>query len=127
MDMTDEEVLAILSEAERQEWLALSEEEKADVRDSFTPRHIPPTDELRALTRQLFVRAGAGEGRILRRQDFEGAMIHECVDNAKAWVNGHPGHALVLGFLLNDFGYRLRHVRLTPHVAVQAEGGDGWM
>jgi hypothetical protein len=124
--MTDDEVLALLGEEERQEWLALSEEEKAGVRDSFTPGHIPPTDELRGLTRQLFARARAGQGRILRREAFEGARINECIDNATAWVEAHPGTALVFGFLLNDFGYRLGHVRFTPHVAVKTERGD-WL
>jgi hypothetical protein len=123
MATPNDEMLAFLF---GEEWLALSDEEKAAVRDSFTPGHIPPTKELRALTAQLFARARAGEGRILRRQEFEDAKIHECFNNAMAWVEAHPGHALVYGFLLNDFQGLLGHVRITPHVAVRTESGE-WL
>jgi hypothetical protein len=123
--MSDEELFALLNEREQQEWLALSDEEKAGVRDLFTQR-IPPTDELRVLTQQLFDRVRHGDGRILRRQNFEGAQIHECFDNAVAWVAAHPGDRLAFGFIYFDSGYRFPHVRFTPHVAVLTANGD-WL
>jgi hypothetical protein len=123
--MNDEEFLARFSEEERRVWFTLSPEDQAAVRASYT-QHIPPTDELRALTHQLFVRASAGDGRILRREDFMGANVHECLNNAIAWVKAHPGHRLVYGFLFFHFGYQLPHVRFTPHVAVETENGE-WL
>ena len=123
--MNDEELLAFFSEEERRQWVALNAEEQAAVRASFM-RHIPPTEELRALTRQLFARARFGDGRILRRQNFEDARIHECFKNAVAWVEAHPGDRLLYGFVYFHFNYQLPHVRFTPHVAVLANTGE-WL
>src|ERR1700682_2791361 len=125
MGMNDEELLAILSEEEQKEWLALSPEEQAAVRDSFTQR-IPRTDELRVLTHQLFDRVRRGDWRILRRQNLEGAKVHECFNNAVAWVQAHQGDRLVYGFIYFHFGYRLPHVRFTSHVAVLTENVE-WL
>jgi hypothetical protein len=71
--MTAEELLAFFNEKERH---ALGPEDQAVVRESYI-QHVPPTEELRALTRKLFARARMGDGRILRRQAFEGATVHE--------------------------------------------------
>jgi hypothetical protein len=102
----------------------MSEDEDA-LRDALDQR-VSPTCELRQLTRQLFERRRAGEGRILQHQDFEGARIHDCFNNAVAWAEAHPGHALVYGFLYYDYQYELRHVRFVPHVVVQTENGE-WL
>jgi hypothetical protein len=56
------------------ERFTLSPEDQAAVRASYT-QYIPPTEELRALTQQLFARALAGDGRILRRENFTGATL----------------------------------------------------
>jgi len=123
--MNDEELLALLGEEERQEWPTLSPDDRAALRDILT-QHIPSSDELRALMRHLVARVRVGDGRILRRQNFEGAKAHECFDNAVSWVKVHPAHRLVYGFLYFDVGYGLPHVRFTPHVAVQTENGQ-WL
>jgi hypothetical protein len=52
MRINNDELLALFSEEDRREWFALSAEEKAAVRESITQR-IPPTDELRELTRPM--------------------------------------------------------------------------
>src|SRR5579862_7986448 len=95
----------------------MNEEEQAALRDILTLR-IPPTEELRALTRQLFTLARGGAGHILRRQVFEGALPHECRTNAVRWVETHPRSARLPGFILFTFGWELRHVRFVPHVGV---------
>ena len=123
--MTDEELLAILSQEDRRAWPTLDAEEKAGLRDIYTPR-MPPTDELHALSHRLFAQWEAGDGRILRRQNFEGAVINQCFDNAMAWVNAHPGHALLYGFLVLNFGDRVPYVRFVPHVAVYLDQAE-WL
>lgn len=123
--MSDEALLAWLSAADRKEFLALSEEDKDAVRDSFKQR-IPPTADLRALAESLFKRAQLGDGRIPARQAFETAKIHECLKNAVAWVEAHPGHRLVYGYTFFHFEYGFPHVRFTPHVVVETEAGE-WL
>jgi hypothetical protein len=118
-----EEWLASLNAEERAQWVALTDEEKAAVRDSFT-QHIPPTEKLRALTRQLYQRARFGSARALRRQQFDGAQIHECAANARAWVAAHPGDLLAPGYIYFDFAESLPHVRFTPHVGVRTAAGE---
>lgn len=125
MSMSDEELLAILSNDDRRAWPSLDAEEKAGLRDIYTPRR-PPTDELRALAHRLFDRWEAGDGQILLRQHLEGAQMHECFANAMAWLNAHPGHALLYGFLLLNFGARVPYVRFVPHVAVYTDEGE-WL
>ena len=39
------------------------------------------------------------------------------------WVEAHPGHLLVYGFLYADFGLQLPHVRFIPHCAVLTDDG----
>ena len=94
----------------------MNEDGRDALRDARTQR-VPPTEELRALTRQLFARALRRDAWILRRENFEGARILECCNNALAWVEAHPGHLLVYGFLYADFGLQLTHVRFIPHCA----------
>jgi hypothetical protein len=74
--MGDDVLLALLSEEERQEWPALGPAEQAALRDTLTQR-VPPTDDLRALTRHLFDRGRVSGERILRRQHFEGARAED--------------------------------------------------
>jgi hypothetical protein len=124
--MTFEGWFAQLSKRDQKEILAMSEEEQAAMRAYF-PTHVPPTDQLRALTNELFDRACAGDGRILRRHNFEGAQIHECFNNVEAWVKAHPGHSAVYGFLYYDFDLLLPHVRFVPHVAVETEKSGEWL
>jgi len=61
----------------------MNEDDRAALRDARTQR-VPPTEELRALTRQLFARALRRDGWIVRRENFEGAQILECCNNALA-------------------------------------------
>lgn len=121
--MGDAELLAFLSAEDGEAFLALSEEDKVAVREAFT-RRLPPSEQLRALTDQLFARARARDGRVLRRQPFGDAKIHDCFNNALAWVKAHEGHALLRGYLFNPLGWSFPHVRFTPHVAVRTETGD---
>jgi hypothetical protein len=123
--MSDEELLALLSEEERREWPTLSLADQAAMRDMLTQR-VPAAIELRELTQRLFNLVRLRAARILRPQHFDDATPHECLDNAIAWVRRHPGHAMVSGFLYHDFGYRWPHVRFVPHVAVQTENGQ-WL
>lgn len=111
------------SRAPKQKGMIRMSEDESALRDALILR-VPPTEELRELTRQLFKRVGTG--RILRRQYFEGARAHECFDNAFAWAQAHQGHALVYGFLYFDYERLLQHVRFVPHVVIQAEKGE-WL
>jgi hypothetical protein len=103
----------------------MTPEEVAGFLDAMDPR-LPPTEELRTLTRELFERVSRGDGRILRRQVFEGAEKHQCLENAAEWVRSHPGDRLVYGYVYFDFRPLLRHVRFTPHVAVCTAAGE-WL
>jgi hypothetical protein len=99
----------------------MNKEELAALRDLLTLR-IPPSQELRELTRRLFARRG--EGVVLPSVHFDGVQIHMCADNVAAWTSAHPDDRQVNGYLLFDIDYMFRHVRFTPHCVVKA-AADG--
>jgi hypothetical protein len=71
--------------------------------------------------------ARRGEGVLVERATVQidgwSPALHSCHDNAAKWVELHPGHKVVHGWLYFDFGGAFDWVRFNHHSVIETDDG----
>ena len=87
----------------------------------------PPVDEHAiAHGAAIYARRDTGVEVPFREVELGGwtPVQQECHDNVLRWIEAHPTHSAVHGWLYMDFGGALSCVRLISHSVVRDEAGE---